>query len=104
MRKSKTLPAAALLLSLAACGTTEPAAIENEAAAVEANSLEAQNLTDPDGPNAVVDNGTVDPAPPSEAVPPPDAVSHPDGYLPNAADVPPPGNSAQTGTPPPAGD
>lgn len=83
------LAAASSALLLAACASQAPATAENEAAAVETNGL--GNAVEPAGPEPA--NGSA--APGDEPVPPPDAVSHPDGYLPNAAEP-----SAPTTEPP----
>lgn len=95
---SKLEPAFAAALSillLSACGAA-PGAAEN--GAVEAGANATQNAAAPDplqpGPP---DNAAVDP------VPPPDAVSHPDGYLPPAPGEPDPkAVSSATETSPPA--
>jgi hypothetical protein len=68
-------PFAALsVLLLSACGGAEPAA-ENATVDAEANALENQGAPQP-----------IEPAPPAniavDPVPPPDSVSHPEGYLP----------------------
>ena len=84
MPKPKLVFAAALSgLLLGSCGSREPAGAEANAADAEANVLENA------GPS---DRGLVEGSdqPGAEPVPPPDAVSHPDGYLPNAGDVPAP--------------
>lgn len=94
--------AAALpLLLLAACGDGDRAAgqdnaVEAEAEAIE-NSGENSGSSDTGQPAAPAD-GAGDP------VPPPDAVSHPDGYLPPAPGEAEPANAnaPAPGQPPPA--
>ena len=82
-RRNVGLVAALSVLLLAACASQAPTAAQNEGADAEANMVEgAPPDADPGQPGI---NGIVDP------VPPPDAVSHPDGYLPNAGDAPPSG-------------
>lgn len=70
-------------LLLASCGGREPAATENNAAQAEADTLEKVGQSDPGQAEGSDQPG-------ADSVRPPDAVSHPDGYLPNAGDVPPP--------------
>lgn len=78
MAKLETAIAGALsILLLSSCGSGEPAAPENAVAAAEANALEAPAPAGPARPGARP-NASADP------VPPPDAVSHPNGYLPPA--------------------
>jgi hypothetical protein len=95
-------PAAAIagalsLLLLSSCGGQAPAATENAPIAAEANRLESVPPADPAQPGAPA-NATADP------VPPPDAVSHPNGYLPPAPAEPdsPGTNSTGPDSPPPA--
>lgn len=94
---SKIASAAALsLLLLAACGSREGASGQNEIVEAEADSPENASPSDPAPPAAPAD-GVVEP------VPPPDAVSHPDGYLPPAPAEPGPASadpSASKGSPP----
>ena len=82
MPKHKIALAAALSgLLLASCGSQAPATAENGAAEAEANALENASTADPGQPVTSV-NGA------GEPVPPPDAVSHPDGFLPPAPSEP----------------
>lgn len=68
------------LLALSACGGPEPAAAENAAVAAE-----------PNGPDNGLAAQPAAPANESDAqIPPPDAVSHPDGFLPPAPAEPEP--------------
>lgn len=60
---------------LASCGGQVPARSENDASAAETDALENAVPADPLQPPAAADNE-------AGTVPPPDAVSHPDGYLP----------------------
>ena len=76
MPKRHAALAGALLL-LAACGGREPAPEDNAAAVPGVDAPETASPSDPAQPNPPAD-GAADP------VPPPDAVSHPDGYLPPA--------------------
>lgn len=69
--------AALSLLLLAACGNGDRASGQNNAVEAEANALENSSAPDPGLP-AVPANEIADPGRP------PDAVSHPDGYLPPA--------------------
>ena len=82
MPSAKFAFAFSILLLLAGCGGQEEATTENEAAPSETNAVDNETLSDPRDVNRSQ-------APGDEPVPPPDAVSHPDGYLPNAADGPP---------------
>jgi hypothetical protein len=82
MSRAKAL---AFLLSgvmLASCGDRDSTVAANDAAGAEAN---AESASPPDGGQA---NGSQ--APGVEAVPPPDAVSHPNGFLPYGEDPPAP--------------
>ena len=74
---SKLNPAFAALsiLLLSSCGGQEQASVENGAGNAEANAPENASASNPIPPG-IPANAVVDP------VPPPDAVSHPDGYLP----------------------
>lgn len=94
---SKLMPAFAALavLLLAACGGRDQTAVANATAETEADALGNASPSEPiqPGPSA---NAVGDP------VPPPDAVSHPDGYLPPAPGEPDPkANSSATETSPP---
>lgn len=90
MLKRKLVFVAALpALLLASCGSQEAATSENLAVAAEANGLDNASLSDPGQPNGSEDPGV-------DSGPPPDAVSHPEGYLPNAGDVPPPAGPEPT--------
>ena len=83
-------------LLLAGCGSGAPTAAENEAADTATNAQENSGLAVPEPVNG-------SDSPDADAVPPPDAVSHPDGYLPDANGLPEPttGDSpASRGTPP----
>ena len=86
--------AAALIpvLLLAACGGREEAAAPNGAAEAEANGAAPANPSDPVAPagTGVTVAPVVDPVQPT----PPDAVSHPDGYLPPAPGEPKAANSS----------
>ena len=76
MLKPGVIAAAALpALLLASCASQDAASVQNETAEAEANALGNASRSNPDRPGAPV-NGS------DEPVPPPDAVSHPDGYLP----------------------
>lgn len=79
------------LLLLSSCGSKAPAASENIAAAAEGNASGNEALAVPAEPGAPANSA-------DEAVPPPDAVSHPDGYLPPAPAEPGPANANSTGT------
>ncbi len=88
--------AALSILLLASCGSRDPAAAPNGAVDSGANAVGPSNSADPAQPGAA--NGAAEP------VPPPDAVSHPDGFLPpvpGEAD-PAAANSSGPGAPPPA--
>ncbi|MET1112201.1 MAG: hypothetical protein ABWX67_11805 [Allosphingosinicella sp.] len=74
-RNSAALAGALSMLLLAACDRSGPAPAENAAAGPEANRLEATSPARPAPPGASANES---------AGPPPDAVSHPDGYLPPA--------------------
>ena len=86
--------AALAALLLASCASQAPTAGDNGAADAEANGLENAGPSDP-GPVSGSDQPEADP------VPPPDAVSHPDGYLPDAPE-PATENSSDSKAPPPA--
>jgi hypothetical protein len=88
--------ALALLLLLPSCGP-EQAGPANSAAAAEENAPESALPADPARPGAPVDST-------SGPIPPPDAVSHPNGYLPPAPaeSEPPAANSSGTDPSPPA--
>ena len=76
MAKTQTALVSALsLVLLASCGGQVSASAENGASAAATNALENSAPADPLRPPAPAGNE-------AEAVPPPDAVSHPDGYLP----------------------
>lgn len=93
MPKSRIIPVSTLsLLLLAACGGQGSAGADNDAAVTDSNALENASPVDPLQPPAPAGNAV-------EAVPPPDAVSHPDGYLPNAADAPQPSEPAEADPP-----
>ena len=94
MPKPEAAIAGALsLLLLSACGGTAPPAPENNATAAEAN---VSGDAFPAAP--------VQPAAPANSTdgsaPPPDAVSHPNGYLPPAPAEPEPTGTNSTGTDP----
>jgi hypothetical protein len=76
--------AAFSLLLLAACGRQEQTSAQNDAAGGEMSAPANSGTSDPRLPVA--------PAGDAGNVPPPDAVSHPDGYLP-----PVPGEAAPAG-------
>lgn len=98
MPKPEAAIAGALaLLLLSACGAKAPAGSENSATAVEGNASGSESPAAPVQPGTPANSA-------GEAVPPPDAVSHPDGYLPPApAEAEPAGtNSAGTDPSPPA--
>lgn len=83
-------------LLLSACSSPEAAGAENGTVANAANALENGGAPQPNEPAAPA-NIAVDP------VPPPDAVSHPDGYLPPAPGEPDPAavnSSGPEGSPP----
>jgi hypothetical protein len=103
MAKREVILGAALpALLLAACGSRQPAAAENAAAEASLNGQDNASASNPGEPE-------VSEGPGIDSVPPPDAVSHPEGYLPNSGDSPagsepeqPGVNSAGPRTPPPA--
>jgi hypothetical protein len=76
MPKPASVAALSLLL-LAACGNGERTAEQNNAVGAEANAPDTSSALDPALPAAPV-NEIADP------VAPPDAVSHPNGFLPPA--------------------
>lgn len=84
------------LLLLSSCGSREAEATANAAVAADENAA-----GDPSSP-APVEPAAVDNT--AEPVPPPDAVSHPNGYLPPAPAEPdaPGANSSATDKSPPA--
>jgi hypothetical protein len=93
---SKLQPAFAALLLLSACGGRDQPGVGNETAEAGANALGTANAAEPVQPGQPV-NAVVDP------VPPPEAVSHPDGYLPPApGEDPAPANSSGPERSPPA--
>jgi hypothetical protein len=76
MSKHKAVFIAALSgVLLAGCGSRAPAAAENETVEAAPNAAESASPTGVE-PGNVSDPSGADP------VPPPDAVSHPEGYLP----------------------
>jgi hypothetical protein len=92
MPKVKVAFAAALsVLLLPSCGSPEPTSGQNNAVEAEANVLENSSASDPAQPGPST-NGLGDP------VPPPDAVSHPNGYLPPAPGEPGPTNVNSSGS------
>ena len=95
-KRNAALAGGLSILFLAACGNQVPESSDNAAVAAEPNALEPASPSDPARPDLSVN--AVDP------VPPPDAVSHPDGYLPPAPAEPatPAANGSATGSPPPA--
>lgn len=98
MLKAKTVFAVALsALLLAACGNQGSAAAETNAADAETNAIGNARTADPGQPNG-------SDQPDADFFPPPDAVSHPNGFLPNASDLPEPATTAPPGSkePPPA--
>jgi hypothetical protein len=97
MPKPEAAFAAALsMLLLASCGGQERASAQNNIVAAEGVAGENAAPADPAQPGAP-DNSVADPAPP------PDAVSHPDGYLPPAPDgAEPAGANASGPASPPA--
>lgn len=82
---------------LASCGGQVSASSENDASVAETNALENAGPIDPGELSAPAGNE-------AETVPPPDAVSHPDGYLPpvdtpaEPAEADPPGAKAPPAT------
>lgn len=88
------LAAALSCLLLASCGGPGPAVVENEARTADGNAADSAVAADPAGPGPDA-NAVADP------LPPPDAVSHPDGYLPPAPAEPDPApaNSSGPGSP-----
>ncbi len=98
MSKLVSAFAAALpALLLAACSSPQQAADENGTGNAESGAPENAGAPEPIQPATPV-NTAVDP------VPPPDAVSHPEGYLPPAPGEPgaPAVNSSRPDTTPPA--
>lgn len=88
------------ILLLSACGSGESAAPANGAAAAgesQSGNMSALDPAQPAAPVAPVNSS-------EESVPSPDAVSHPNGYLPPAPAEPetPPANSSAPTSPPPA--
>ena len=79
------------LLLLASCGGQAPAEADNVAATADANVVGAEPVPEPQQPGA----NSAD-----EPVPPPDAVSHPNGYLPPAPAEPEPASTNSAGTDP----
>jgi hypothetical protein len=91
-KRNAAIAGALSALLLASCGGREAA--ENTAAA-GTNAIEASAPSDPPSPDPAADNRAVD------TVPPPDAVSHPEGYLPPApAEPAPPGANSSDPSPP----
>jgi hypothetical protein len=78
------------ILLLASCGSKAPAAADDNNVTAEGTAPENAGVTDPAAPGGPA-NGSVDP------VPPPDAVSHPNGYLPPAPDEPDPASVNSSG-------
>jgi hypothetical protein len=97
MPKPEAVFAALSMLLLAACGGQERTSGENNVVAAEGAAAENSAPADTVQPGAP-DNSIAAP------VPPPDAVSHPDGYLPPAPDEPDPAgpNASGPAQPPPA--
>ncbi|HEU0135355.1 MAG TPA: hypothetical protein VFR28_11075 [Allosphingosinicella sp.] len=98
---SRTAFAALSLLLLAGCGGREQGSTVNEAGASGTNL--AQDSADPSpDPSSEPSNQSTGPV--EEAVSPPDAVSHPNGYLPPPPAEPEAGNanSSDSADPPPA--
>jgi hypothetical protein len=92
MSKLEAAIAGALsLLLLSSCGSQAPAASENGAVAAEGNVSGNESLAAPAQPGAPENSA-------DEPVPPPDAVSHPNGYLPPAPAEPGPAAANSTGT------
>lgn len=99
MSKPEAALAGALsILLLCSCAGQDPASAQNDGA-VESNALENAAPADPAAPGApgTEANGVAEP------VPPPDAVSHPEGYLPPAPKEPDPAGANSSGPeqPPP---
>lgn len=82
---------------LASCGIQEQEPTDNRVAAVGVNVVENVGVSDSEQPGTSVDGS-------AERIPPPDAVSHPDGYLPLGPGEPEPTtvNSSDTNASPPA--
>lgn len=94
MSKLEAAVAGALsLLLLSGCGSQAPAASENASAAIEGNALGNESPAAPAQPGAPVNSA-------DEPVPPPDAVSHPNGFLPPAPGEPGPTGANSTGSDP----
>ncbi|HEX8514144.1 MAG TPA: hypothetical protein VF688_13675 [Allosphingosinicella sp.] len=79
------------LLLLASCGGKAPAEADNVAATVQGDAVGAEPVQEPAQPGAPA-NST------DEPVPPPDAVSHPNGYLPPVPAEPEPAGANSDGT------
>jgi hypothetical protein len=95
MSKSKVAVALALSgLLLASCGSRGSAAAENNSAGAETNALENASPSDPGQANG-------SDQPDVNSFPPPDAVSHPNGFLPYAEDPPAPSAPEPTTASPP---
>jgi hypothetical protein len=94
MSKLEAVIAGALsILVLSSCGAREPAAEQNSAVAAEANALESKSPDDSAQPGSPANSL-------GDTVPPPDAVSHPNGYLPPAPAEPDPPAANSTGADP----
>lgn len=92
----KLVIAAALpFLLLAACGSGAPPSERNGAVEAGPGGLDNSSASAPEAPGVPVEGG-------GEPVPPPDAVSHPDGYLPPAPAGPEPANAGSSAADPPA--
>jgi len=85
--------AGALFILLASCGSQDRASENNSVVAPAADAPETASPADPAAPEMPA-NGGVDP------IPPPDAVSHPDGYLPPAPAEPGPASANSSGPDP----
>jgi hypothetical protein len=82
------------LLLLSSCGDKAPAEAENAGSTAEGNAaVVTEPVPEPVQPGAAVDSA-------DEPVPPPDGVSHPNGYLPPAPSEPEPVGVNSTGTDP----
>ncbi len=90
--------AALSIFLLSACGSRDQASEQNGAVEAGANALGTSNPSDPAQP---AQPGAADDS--AEPVPPPDAVSHPDGFLPPApGEADPTANASGPRAPPPA--
>jgi hypothetical protein len=94
-RNSVALIAALSGLLLASCGSRPPAVAENEATQIGPDAPGSASPSQPDHGNRADPAGV-------QSIPPPDAVSHPEGYLPDPDGPPPPSAREPATDSPPA--